>query len=534
MNLLSNSAAEFVETRAGPTICRRATQELNGDVGAIDAAVAGVRFVHHQDAFMSSDEATDENSYYQTSNEKLHKFNTTLEKFIRTLQSRNVFKKLGIEPCDPAKCDIDYVLKVTKVIQERKEGAENTRTIKMFLKSCVRAASRNKPVITALLGMIPHDVYGSVISGGFSLILASVLADIPRKLENIRGLFEVKTTFLDLHQAANEVFSSIFVVLEHVIEKLSIPTLTKGLAKLKNPNNGVKDAIEALGNASKKLQEAAFTCTFRPAGRNSDAMQELDLKLQNVHVEVSDMRQDKSRKLVDVWLSGLGDFDPMSMKHIDQCLKGFSQLSTVDMDRTQWILASKELQDWFSPKTSQVLDVHSETAPDKLVNPLSFSAATLAFSLARATDFTLLKFIIEKRQTVNLSFLGKTKVTENTSLPERDVVFIIIESLYRLGGEISKGDELVHSLLQLKERMCHLTIKILVTDSFPSSPIRKSADLTLYVPDDVDGWRNWVDSSYLEEHSVGVINQFVSEQGEISEDESDANSSSSSSDSESD
>lgn len=102
----------------------------------------------------------------------LEKFQETLKSFTQTLQSRSIFKKLGIEACDPAKCDLKYVLKVAALLQEHKEGSENTQTIKKFMRKCVRGAASNKAAITALLSMVPSDVYGSVISGGFSLILA--------------------------------------------------------------------------------------------------------------------------------------------------------------------------------------------------------------------------------------------------------------------------------------------------------------------------------------------------------------------------
>lgn len=102
----------------------------------------------------------------------MKQFEETLKRFTQTLQSRSIFKKLDIQPCDPAKCDIEYVQKVAEVIMEHKEGSEDTKVIKKFMRKCVRGAASNKAAINALLTMIPNDVYGSVISGGFSLILA--------------------------------------------------------------------------------------------------------------------------------------------------------------------------------------------------------------------------------------------------------------------------------------------------------------------------------------------------------------------------
>lgn len=101
----------------------------------------------------------------------LAQFRQTLESFTHTLQFRGIFTRLGIEPCDPAKCDIHYVLKVAKTIREHKEGSKDTRSIKRFMERCSKRAAANKATISALLSMVPNDIY-SVISGGFSLILA--------------------------------------------------------------------------------------------------------------------------------------------------------------------------------------------------------------------------------------------------------------------------------------------------------------------------------------------------------------------------
>ena len=102
----------------------------------------------------------------------LVQFRETLEAFTQTLQSRGIFKKLGIEACDPARCDIQYVLRVANAIHEHREGSKDTRSIKRFMERCSRRATANKATISALLSMVPNDLYGSIISGGFSLILA--------------------------------------------------------------------------------------------------------------------------------------------------------------------------------------------------------------------------------------------------------------------------------------------------------------------------------------------------------------------------
>lgn len=102
----------------------------------------------------------------------MENFKQTLRRFTKTLRSRKIFKNLDLEDRDPATFDLAYVLKLAELIQDRKEGLENTHTLKKFVRKCFRGTNKHKNTITSLLSMVPSDVYGSVISGGFSLILA--------------------------------------------------------------------------------------------------------------------------------------------------------------------------------------------------------------------------------------------------------------------------------------------------------------------------------------------------------------------------
>jgi hypothetical protein len=100
------------------------------------------------------------------------KFQVTLKNFTKTLQSRKMFKNLQLEPRDPANYDLEYVLKVASMVQEHKEGLENTQTIKKFVRRCCKEATENNTMLKGFLSMIPSDTYGSVLSGGLTLILA--------------------------------------------------------------------------------------------------------------------------------------------------------------------------------------------------------------------------------------------------------------------------------------------------------------------------------------------------------------------------
>lgn len=100
------------------------------------------------------------------------KFQETLKNFSKMLQSRDVFKKLNIEERNPENYDLEYVQRIAALIHEHKEGEENTRSVKRFILRCFRSAHEHRTTLTCLLDMVPNDLYGSVMSGGFSLILA--------------------------------------------------------------------------------------------------------------------------------------------------------------------------------------------------------------------------------------------------------------------------------------------------------------------------------------------------------------------------
>lgn len=288
-------------------------------------------------------------------------------------------------------------------------------------------------------------------------------------------------------------------------------------------------------------------------------------------------------KLIKTWLSGLDNFDPMPENQISECMSGISNLTLEERDRVQWIMASDVINDWLKLTESRMLNVRAETAPIELVNALSFTAATLAFTIEKTTNYAvlsffcglrrndsrtnadsgpkailksfngqLLKFIMKKRPTSDLSFLknktlmkksrGRSKYAKELfrklleALPENDVVFVILDSFSRLGGpdkDAAKGDEIIEELSALVIEM-PLVIKVLVTDALPSCPIKDSAHLMLDVPDDVDGWHNDIDLTALEQKKIAVIDEFRlrQEKGYFSSQEEESSDSSSDSDSE--
>lgn len=102
----------------------------------------------------------------------MKEFQETLARFTETIQKREVFSKLGIPMRDPRNFDLEYVLSIATRISERRDEDEDTRICKKFIRKFCQKATKHKNVLSGLISLAPSDTYGSVISGGFTLILA--------------------------------------------------------------------------------------------------------------------------------------------------------------------------------------------------------------------------------------------------------------------------------------------------------------------------------------------------------------------------
>ncbi len=99
------------------------------------------------------------------------KFYETLKNLTVNLQKKNVFDKLGLQARDPSEYTLEYVLSLAETINDKRTEGEDASTCKKFIKSCFRSINKRSGTIAGLIDMVPKDIYGSVISGGFTLIL---------------------------------------------------------------------------------------------------------------------------------------------------------------------------------------------------------------------------------------------------------------------------------------------------------------------------------------------------------------------------
>lgn len=102
-------------------------------------------------------------------------FRQTLQRFIATLKERKVDSQLGIAiKDDPSEFTVSYMLGIISKIDKIRESASNSkaRICNNFIRKCFRKMEASKGVIEGILTLAPDDIYGSIISGGFTLILA--------------------------------------------------------------------------------------------------------------------------------------------------------------------------------------------------------------------------------------------------------------------------------------------------------------------------------------------------------------------------
>lgn len=103
-------------------------------------------------------------------------FRQTLKDFVTILRERNVDSQLDIVFRDPSDFTVEYILHIINRLGESNKNPSKTKSCKNFIRSWYRKLEDNKGIMEGILTMVPNDIYGSVISGGFTLILAVSLA----------------------------------------------------------------------------------------------------------------------------------------------------------------------------------------------------------------------------------------------------------------------------------------------------------------------------------------------------------------------
>lgn len=114
----------------------------------------------------------DKRKLYQLSEKKVDEFQETLKQFHETLEKRKVFSRLKIPAKDPADFDIDYVLSIAVRLSEWNHKSDEINICRRFARQFCQETVKNKNILWGLIKLAPTDIYGSLVSGGFTIILA--------------------------------------------------------------------------------------------------------------------------------------------------------------------------------------------------------------------------------------------------------------------------------------------------------------------------------------------------------------------------
>ncbi|KAI4601826.1 hypothetical protein KJ359_010691 [Pestalotiopsis sp. 9143b] len=164
---LTNSAAEFVEGRGGLATLH----QLLDTPEDIEEFYDDAEFVPEIDGFAPKGVKLNAAILYSKSQSSMETFrDVTMRRLVTTLKKAHVEERLGVTLKDPSEFDVEYILGIVGKLRDAKD-APSTKSCKNFIRSCYRRVEDNRGVIGEILEMVPGDIYGSVLSGGFSLIL---------------------------------------------------------------------------------------------------------------------------------------------------------------------------------------------------------------------------------------------------------------------------------------------------------------------------------------------------------------------------
>ncbi|KAK8051689.1 hypothetical protein PG993_003074 [Apiospora rasikravindrae] len=216
-----------------------------------------------------------EQDYHKESRERLEQFKKTLAAFQKNLIDRKVDTRFGIIIKDAQDYTLDDVLQIANTVQERNKKLDNVNKCTSGIKKLFRATGRNASTFKKLLAFVPSDAYGSVICGGFTMILGaleraeslrdkmcSTLEKIPAILRRLHAWLDVHHESGRLRSSADAVLVAIFVLLELIVRELS-GTPFKGEAY----GSTIDDAVATLEANVKGFIDEASLCDAQRLGR---------------------------------------------------------------------------------------------------------------------------------------------------------------------------------------------------------------------------------------------------------------------------
>ncbi|KAK7697290.1 hypothetical protein SLS64_013678 [Diaporthe eres] len=156
-HLLTNPVAEYLETRQ------------NGALGDTAPKRPNSEFVPEMDQFVPKGSRFDQD-YHKASRARMQEFQITLQKFHQHMEKRKD-KDTSIKLKSPDDYTFKDVLEITTKLHEDHKSASQVRNCMGLIRKLFRGVGENSSILESLLKFVPNDTYGSVICGGFSMIL---------------------------------------------------------------------------------------------------------------------------------------------------------------------------------------------------------------------------------------------------------------------------------------------------------------------------------------------------------------------------
>ncbi|KAF3024228.1 hypothetical protein E8E14_011380 [Neopestalotiopsis sp. 37M] len=266
---LTNSAAEFLELRSDEAI------------GA-ELAELSPEFVPELDRFLPRDDIQQQ-GYFVESQKRVETFKQTLALLQKNLIDQKVDKRYEIEIKDASSYTLDDVLRIAKVVQKKHSDADQVHSCMGRLKKFFHATGRNATTFKRLLAFVPDDVYGSVICGGFTVILGTLerldilrtdmytaLDKIPTTLGRLHELLDVHYQSHKLKHYGDGVLVAVFVLLERIIRELSgsaVKKIWKAPTRGSRYGHTIDEAIKSLEESVQEFETEARICDSHRLGQ---------------------------------------------------------------------------------------------------------------------------------------------------------------------------------------------------------------------------------------------------------------------------
>ncbi|ROV87889.1 hypothetical protein VMCG_10294 [Cytospora schulzeri] len=295
--LLTNPAAEFLETRGAEALGVRSTR-----------TVPGPEFVPELDKFVSYGLLAGKN-YFEESEVRKQLFQVTLKKFCEHLEKRKD-KDPSLKIKEPNQYTFRDVWEIAEKLSEEHRHVEHVRHGMRSIHKFFRKTGENSSALKRLLAFVPDNTYGSVICGGFTVILGalqrahdlredmySALEKIPKKLQRIGELVQIHHQSTDLLVCADGVLVAIFMTLEIIMSELTKSITRKTIMVTMKGDRYGADIKEALKNLETKVEEfmsQAEICGAQQGGRVEEDVSYTKEDVSYIREDVSCIKEDVS------------------------------------------------------------------------------------------------------------------------------------------------------------------------------------------------------------------------------------------------